>query len=176
VNGRIRLTWRFAVAAVLWQGLSGSPLIVRGLIETPAWQHLGVVSWAHFSRYADLGAGLLLYPIFGIVSWVIVLATAVSFRFDRTANRAAALPVYLAALFSLAAAVTTVIAAPIIVGIMNLSEAGAGIQEGFFRFTLWGVYARGAAFTLSFLSSVWAVVRLASNPDKSKCQKSLRAF
>jgi hypothetical protein len=163
MNGRIRLTWRFAVAAVLWQGLFGSPLIVRGFIETPAWQHLGAVAWAHFSRYADLGTGLILYPIFGLISWVIALATAVSYRLDRTANRAAALPVYLAALFSIAAALTTVVAAPIMLGIMNLPEAGTGIQEGFSRFTLWGVYVRGAAFTLSFLSSVWAMVRLASN-------------
>jgi hypothetical protein len=168
MSGRIRATWGLAVAAVLWQGLFGGSLIVRGFVETPAWQHLGAVAWAHFSRYADLGTGLFLYPILGIVSWMIVLATAVSFRFDRTANRAAALPVNLAALFSIAAAFTTFMAAPIMLGIMSLPETGTGIQEAFSRFTLWGVYVRGAAFTLSFVSSVWALVRLASNNVESK--------
>jgi hypothetical protein len=34
------------------------------------------------------------------------------------------------------------------------------LQSAFDRFTLWGVYVRGAFFALSFLCTVWALTRV----------------
>ena len=146
------------IAAVAWQGLGGG--VMRALVDAPAWQHLGGVAWADFSRQADLGPGLIVYPVFGIVSWVIVLAAAVVHTFDREANRRASVPIYLAALFSIVAVLTTVIAAPTMLGIRDVPGGAPAIEASFARFTLWGVYVRGAAFALSFLASLAALVTL----------------
>lgn len=49
--------------AAAFNGLSGSGMD-RSLIEMPAWQHVGALAWAAFSRWADVGTnGLILYPI-----------------------------------------------------------------------------------------------------------------
>jgi len=148
-----------AIAAVAWQGFLGGG-VVRALVETAAWQHVGAAMWADFSRSADLGPGMVVYPIFGIVSWVVVLATAVVFTLDRRANRAASVPIYVAAAFSIVAAITTVIAAPTMISIRGMPDTAPAIGEAFARFTLWGVYVRGAAFALSFLGSLAALVVL----------------
>jgi len=147
-----------AIGAVAWMGLGGG--VMRAFVETPAWQHLGAAAWAAFSRSADLGPGLIVYPLFGIVSWVVVLTMAIAFFFDRQANRAASVPIYLAALFAVVAAATTIIAAPTMLGIRDLADNAPTVQAVFARFTLWGVYVRGAAFALSFLGSLAAVVLL----------------
>jgi len=146
------------IAAVAWQGLGMG--LFRALVEAPAWQHLGAAAWADFSRQADLGPGLVIYPVYGIVSWVIVLAAAVLHSLDRKANRAASVPIYLAALFSIVAAFTTVIAAPTMLSITGIPNGASSIEAAFARFTLWGVYIRGGAFALSFLASLAALVAL----------------
>ena len=147
------------IAAVAWQGLFGG-VVVRALVETPAWRQLGVAAWADFSRAADLGPGLVAYPLFGIVSWVVVLAAAVVFTLDRRANRVASVPIYVAAVFSIVAAITTIVAAPTMISIRDLVDNAPAIGAAFARFTLWGVYVRGAAFGLSFLGSLSALVLL----------------
>ena len=129
-------------------------------METPAWQYLGAAAWADLSRRADLGPGMFVYPKFEIASYVIVLATAISFSPDRRANRAVFIPINLAALFSILAAATTIIAAPTMISIKGLALAAPAVGEAFVRFTLWGVYVRGAAFALSFLASLAALVAL----------------
>ena len=149
-----------AIVAVAWQGLGAGSVIIRALVETPAWQYLGAPAWADFSRKADLGPGMVVYSLFGIVSWVVVLAMAVVFSIDRKANRAASVPVYLAALFAMVSLITTAIAAPTMIGIRGLAHDATALQAAFARFTLWGVYVRGAAFALSFLSSLAALVTL----------------
>ena len=146
------------IVAVAWLGLGGG--ITRAIVEAPAWQHLGAVAWADFSRHADLGPGFIVYPIFGIVSWVIVLAAAVLHAIDRSANRRASLPIYLAAGFGIVAALTTVIAAPTMISIGGIPDTDPALGAAFARFMLWGVYIRGAAFALSFLSSLAALVVL----------------
>ncbi|MDQ2881747.1 MAG: hypothetical protein M3Y48_11115 [Actinomycetota bacterium] len=143
------------IASAVVGGLMGS-LVDRSLIATPAWEQLGVQAWADYSRHADLGNGLIVYPI-AFIGWtVLAVAAAVSFRFDRAAPRTAAVPVYLAALFMLIVMATTVKAAPIMLGVAHLGEDTSALRRAFEDFTFWGVYVRGAALTLAFLAAIWA--------------------
>lgn len=154
-----RITRGLVVASLVVGGLTGG-LLDRALVATPAWEHLGAQAWAAYSRRADLGNGLFVYPI-AYIGWsLLAVAAALSFRLDRTAPRAAALPIYLAALCMLAGMATTLKAAPIMLGVGRLGDDDAGLQSAFDEFTLWGVHVRGAFFTLAFLSAVWALVRL----------------
>src|SRR6516165_10611199 len=54
----------------------------------PAWHALGALAWAQYSRLADLGSGLVAYPIEGIGSALLTTAAAASGHFDRAVTRA----------------------------------------------------------------------------------------
>jgi hypothetical protein len=74
--------------------------IDRALVAMPAWHHVGPVGWGTFSRYADLGNGLVLYPLEAFSGMILSVAAAILFRAQSTAPRAARMPIYAAALFT----------------------------------------------------------------------------
>ena len=86
-----------------------------------------------------------------------IFAAAVAQSLDRSASRKAALPIYLAALFSIGAIIATIIAAPIMQSVGSVGNDTVALQSAFNRFTLWGVYIRGVLFALTFLCTVWAL-------------------
>jgi hypothetical protein len=155
---RISVTAMLIIAATVVVGLFGS-LLDRAVVATPAWRDLGVQAWADYSRHADLHNGLVVYSIGGISCWVLVFAAALAYRLDRSAPRQAGLPIYLAAAGAVGAIVTTVVAAPAMMHVGQLSDTDiAALHDAFETFTLWGVYARGACFAAMFVCSLWALV------------------
>jgi hypothetical protein len=160
---RTLLTQCLLLAATLVGGLFGWPLD-RALVATPAWRDLGVQAWAAYSRHADLGPGDVVYPIAAGLFWLLVLAAAVTYRLDRSAPSSAAPPIYLAALSTLGAIATTVVAAPTIQSVGHLGDDPAALDHAFETFTLWGVYVRGAFFALTFVFTVWALVATMRRP------------
>ena len=124
----------------------------------PAWQQVGAISWAEFSRHADLGNGLVLYPIEAIGGAALTLAAAIMFRFDRTTPQAAAVPMYVAVLFAIGGLVLTIKAAPIMLGIKGLSEPAA-LQHAFEGFWYWG-NLRAVCQVLAFLAQLAALAML----------------
>lgn len=152
-------TRRLVLAATVVSGLSFS--VDRALVVTPAWLHLGVQAWANFSRHADLGTGDIVYPVGGILTWGLVFAAAVSHRLAPSRPRPAGPPIYLAALASLGAIATTLIAAPVMQRVGHLSDSDlAALRHAFGTFTLWGVYVRSAFFMLIFVCNVWALAAI----------------
>ncbi|HET7665990.1 MAG TPA: hypothetical protein VFK56_07965 [Mycobacterium sp.] len=167
------MTLGLVAAATVTGGLFGS-LLDRALVGTPAWRLLGVQPWADYSRHADLGTGNIVYPIGGILWWVLIIAAAVSYRADRSAPRAARLPVYLAVLCSIGAIIATIIAAPVMQGVGSLGTDSVALQSAFGRFTLWGVYVRGAFFAASFLCTVWALIVISRDTGRARDEQSTR--
>lgn len=154
-----RLTRGLLVAVVVAAGLFGSQLD-RALVTTPAWQQLGVRAWADYSRHADLGTGNVVYPVGGILIWLLALAAAGSYVFiDRGAPRTLAAPVAVAALGALGGIATTVKAAPVMQGLPGLGYDQAALRAAFDQFTVWGVYVRGGFFTVLLLGGVWALIK-----------------
>jgi len=143
------------IAAAVFGGVLAGGNIDRALVAMPAWERVGTQGWAEFSRYADLGNGLFLYPIEAIGGALLVLAAAISFHFDRTAPPQAAVPLYAAVLLALAGLVLTLKAAPIMLGIRDMSDP-AGLQASFEGFRFWG-NLRGACQVTTFLLEVWAL-------------------
>jgi hypothetical protein len=155
---RLSLTGRLIVAAVVVVGLFGS-LLDRALVATPAWRDLGVQAWADYSRHADLHNGLFVYSIGGILCWALVFAAALAYRLDRSTPRQAGPPIYLAALGALGGIVTTIVAAPVMLHVGQLSDTEtAALHNAFETFTLWGVYVRGICFAAMFVCLAWALV------------------
>src|ERR1041385_3277950 len=108
--------------ATAFSGALAGADIDRALVAMPAWQQTGAVAWANFSRHADLGNGLILYPVEAIGGALLILASAIAFHIDRTARRPALLPVYAALLFAAGGLALTFKAAPIMLGIRSIDD------------------------------------------------------
>jgi len=157
------VTRSLVLATLIVLGLYGSS-IDRALVATPAWEHLGALAWAAYSRHADLGNGLILYPIIGILPTVLAAAAAITHWLDRARPRSASPPIYLAALAMIGVMASTVVAAPIMLNVDNLGNDQTALQQAFAQFTLWGVQVRGGFFAVAFLATVWAFATLARRP------------
>ncbi len=125
------------IFATLVSGLLAGGNVDRAFVAMPAWQQVGAIPWAEFSRHADLGNGLILYPIEAISGALLTIAAAMMIHFDRNAPRAAAVPIYAAALFAVGGLALTVKAAPTMLGIRGVSELVA-LQRAFEAFWYWG--------------------------------------
>jgi hypothetical protein len=108
------------------------------------------------SRYADLGEGLVVYPVEGIGAGVLLLAAAISRFINDRSHFAPGFPVYLAAAFAIAGLVLTFKAAPIKLSLAT-SPSTPTAQRAFDDFFFWGLYLRGTADMLAFVSAVWAL-------------------
>ena len=147
------------VAATLLTGLLAGGVVDRAIVGGPAWQELGAQAWAQYSRLADLGAGLLAYPIEGVGSTLLTLAATISHYVESSRVRGVTGPLYCAAAFSAAGLLLTARAAPIMLGLPALQTQPA-VQKAFDQFLLWGLFLRGSADVLCFVALVWALSNL----------------
>ena len=77
------------VGATILAGLLAGGVFDRVIVGGPAWHQLGAETWAEYSRHADLGIGLVAYPVEGIGVPLLLLAAAISYHLDRDSIRAA---------------------------------------------------------------------------------------
>ncbi|MBO0756901.1 MAG: hypothetical protein J2P54_13655 [Bradyrhizobiaceae bacterium] len=127
----------------------------RVFVGGPAWHALGPEAWLQLSRHADLGTGLIVYPIEGIGSTLLITAAAVSTFVDGTRRLRKTFALYCAVAFSVAGLLLTV-KAPIMLN-LSKSQSTASIQTAFDEFLTWGLYFRGSADILAFVALVWAL-------------------
>jgi hypothetical protein len=147
-------------AATVLHGFLAGGNVERALVHMPAWRKLGPRAWAAFSRQADLGRGLLLYPLEAIPGAALAVGAAVAFQFDPAAARAAALPLYLGAALALGGLLATTQAAPRMLSLRRLgAEDLPALQRAFDGFEFWGNIRAGLQ-VLAFLANVWALAAL----------------
>lgn len=139
-------------------GLLAGGNIDRAFVAMPAWQQIGATSWAEFSRHADLGNGLILYPAEAFGGALLTLAAAIMFHFDRSVPRTAVFPLYAAVLFAAGGLVLTVKAAPIMLGIRDLDDPAA-LQRAFEGFWYWG-NLRAVSQVMAFVAQLAALTIL----------------
>jgi hypothetical protein len=151
-----RTRFLFGLATIMSGIILAGGVADRVIVGGPAWRRLGGEAWAAYSRLADLGAGLVAYPIEGIGATVLLVATAVSYFLDGGRRREVIVPLYCAVAFSAGGLLLTLKAAPIMLGLAH-AESTSSIQEAFHNFFLWGLYVRGAADMLAFVAVVWAL-------------------
>jgi hypothetical protein len=144
-------------AAAILSGILAGTVVDRAMVGGPAWQALGAEAWAQFSRQADLGTGLIAYPVEAIGTSLLLIAAAVSRRFDGD-DRAGAAPLVAAIALSLLGLLLTMKAAPIMLSLGAVQQAGT-LQRAFDEFFFWGLYLRGAVYVLAFVASVWGIGR-----------------
>jgi hypothetical protein len=151
-----RLARIFIVISTVLCGLMAGSDTDRYIVQVPAWRHLGAGAWADYSRYADLGNGLFLYPVLAIGSAVFLIAAAVSIKLDKKAKNKKRMPVYLALIFALTGLFFTVFAAPIMLSLPGTAGNPSSLGLAFEHFHFWGLL-RAAVQFLAFGASVWAM-------------------
>jgi hypothetical protein len=112
-------------AATLVSGILAGGVVDRVIVGGPAWHELGAGAWAQYSRYADLGTGLLAYPIEAIGGALLIVAAIASSRCDDDSWRPRARPLYFALAFSVTGLLLAVKAAPIMLGLAKSQPAEA---------------------------------------------------
>lgn len=152
------MTLLLAALACVAGGLLAGLSLDRSVVALPAWRLVGVEAWATFSRHADLGRGLVLYPLLGLSAPLLTLATAVSFALSN-ASSSAALPVYLAVVLSVGHVGATARAAPNMARVRQTDEPGE-LRNAFARFERWQAI-RAVLQLAAFGANVWALVSLA---------------
>jgi len=154
-----RITHGLVVGATVLGGILAGGNVERAIVHMPAWRHVGAPAWAAFSREADLGNGLIVYPLEAIGGAVLSIAAAITYHFDRSAPRTAAFPIYAAATMVAGGMLATTQAAPIMLSLRQPSNDSITLQRAFDGFEFWGG-VRGVFQILAFGANLWSLVAL----------------
>lgn len=119
------------IFAMFASGLLAGGNVNRAVVAMPAWDQVGAETWAAFSRHADLGNGLFLYPLEAIGGAVLTITAAIAIHFDRSAPRSGVIAIYLASLLAVSGLILTAKAAPISVGDLTEPSSLRRAFEGF---------------------------------------------
>jgi hypothetical protein len=154
----MRRVWVLIVCATFADGLLAGMDVDRWLVGMPAWHAVGVVGWANYSRSADLGNGLFLYPALAIGGTLLSLGAAISFARQPRRERFAAVAIYTAAALAFAGLLMTFKAAPFMLSLQHIeNEDTAALQRAFNGFELWGGI-RAILQTLAFGANLCPLV------------------
>jgi hypothetical protein len=157
------ITKTFVTGAALFGGLLAGMGVNRTTAQMSAWERIGVVPWAAFTRIEYTGRWSVLYPGLGLLALLFTVGAAIAYRFDRDAHGARGLPVYAAATLAMAwSVVTRGFVVPVL---SHLSQIGPEANVRWMFVTLerwWGIndVLRVATFGLN----LWALVEVFSKP------------
>jgi hypothetical protein len=143
--------------AVLF-GLLAGGAVDRGIVSFPARRRIGAIAWAQYSRAADLGNGIYLYPSLAIGGLITVLAALVVVVAGHGLGRLI-LPLTAGAVTGVATLAVTAAAAPKMLRIGKTDDRAellAPLVESFVRLS----YVRLAFICASFAAMLWALLRL----------------
>jgi len=141
--------------ALLFSGLLAGGNVDRAIVAMPAWQIVGAGGWADFSRHADLGHGLALYPIEAVGAALLSLAAAIGFQFERDAPRSVRILLYVSVVLAAGGLLLTLKAAPIMLGIRDVTDP-ATLTRAFEGFWFWG-NLRAVCQVLAFVTQLAAL-------------------
>lgn len=155
-NIRIMVTMASILAGIVAGGD-----IFRYFIEVPAWRHLDINDWVQYSRHADLGNGIILFPLEAFSVAVLLIIPGILLMRDKTIHTRARLPIFLAAVFAVAGLLLTFMAAPFMLGLRSAGNEPQVLQYTFDQFHFWGAW-RAVVQVLSFFCCIWAMNRFVS--------------
>ena len=143
------------IGTVLFGLLAGSA-VDRGIVSFPARRRVGTIAWARYSRAADLGNGLYLYPFLAIGGALAIIA-ALLVAVASHAPARLLVPLAGALVAGLANLAVTIAAAPKMLRIGKTDdreELLAPLVEGFVKLS----YVRVVLISLAFAMALWALV------------------
>jgi hypothetical protein len=124
----------------------------------PAWRTVGPVGWAIFSRQADLGNGLLLYPIMAIGGTLLCVIAAVLLISSPLRPRSAQVPIFIGAALMILALPLSMRAAPFMLSLKRIGDGNVGLlAQAFSGFEFWG-RLQGIFHLGAFAANLWSIV------------------
>jgi hypothetical protein len=145
------------IVACLLSGALAGINIDSFVVRFQAWRRLGVVAWAAYSREADLGNGLFLYPALAIGHAVIMIVVVINLHGGGIIN---ALPsAYVAAGLAIVGLLLTIGAAPIMLGLKRSGDEVQVLERAFRDFSRWSLI-RAVAQVLAFVATLCLLVRI----------------
>src|SRR5215211_1970324 len=152
-----RPTWILIVVATLLNGILAGVTVDRILVGLPAWHAVGAIAWANYSRSADLGNGLLIYPALAIGGALFSVGAAVSLIWQPTRRRSVAIALYVAAALAITGLLLTFKDAPSMLSLRTIgNEDMAHLQQAFNGFWFWEAI-RGVIQVLVFVGNLWSL-------------------
>jgi len=145
-------------------GILAGVTVDRGLVGVPSWNQVGAVAWANYSRSADLGNGLVLYPTLAIGGALLSLAAAVSLILEPKRSRLLTTAVSMAAALAIGGLLLTLKAAPFMLSLRTIGNDNvAGLLQAFNGFWFWSAI-RGVLQVLAFAGNLWSLIEILRSP------------
>lgn len=149
-------TLALLVAATALNGILAGASLDQSIKQLPARHRTGAVAYSLYSQASDLGNGVVWYASLGVGAALLTIAAAVAAFFQKISSTDA-LPVYLAALFSVLHSLVTTQAAPLMVSQRRYENDEGALTEVFNRFERWQTL-RAILQVLTFGALLWAMV------------------
>jgi hypothetical protein len=153
-----------AAGACLFGGLLAGVTANRALVELPAWERIGAIPWATFTRAENHGVGSFFYLVIGFLALLLTVVTAIAFRFDPAARGLRRFPAYAAALLAITyAGITRAVLVPAAFRLRAVGNEGGELQQIFKGVARWwGV--NDILHALTFGLSLWAFAEILARP------------
>jgi len=147
--------WVLAVTVVANGLIAGASFDVA-TVKLPTRKRIGSVAYADFARGNDLGNGLIVYPVAGIIAALLVFGATITTYF---ANQSATVmvPLLLACVGTVAHSACTAKAAPIMLSLRRAPDEEAVLTAKLDRFALWHA-CRAVLQFATFTVLLWALV------------------
>jgi len=151
------VTKGLALGAALFGGLHAGVTANRAFVLLPAWERLGVIPWANFTRAENVGVGALFYPVLGLAALLFTVSAAIALRLDRTARGLRRFPACAAALLAIVwATVTRALILPAMFALRDAGTHAEHLQQIFLTISRWsGV--NDVLHILTFGLNLWAL-------------------
>jgi|ERR1041385_3612346 hypothetical protein len=143
----------FITSSLVLFGLLAGETIDRIVIGERAWQYAGINAWANYSRHADLGNGIFVYPFEAITGVIFLIAASVILRKNKPAPPGVSLIIYVSTFFAVTGLLLTFWAGPFMLSIRKTNDP-VQLQFAFDQFYYWSAF-RGLAHLLTFLCLCW---------------------
>lgn len=160
------------ITACFLSGLLAGGNVDRYVVQMPAWKQVSILNWAVYSRHADLGNGIFLYPFEAIGSFLMLCISSIIILMHKTRFKNAALPLHLATIFSAIGLLFTFFAAPVMLSLGAMDNNISQLQHAFDKFHFWGLL-RAIAQILSFLAIIFAFRIIAKYSSDNAPLKSI---
>jgi hypothetical protein len=144
------------ITGCILSGLLAGGNVDRYVVQVPAWRQVNILNWAAYSRHADLGNGIFLYPFEAIGSFLTLFISSIIVLVNKPVFKYVALPLYLATILSAVGLFFTFFAAPVMLSIGTMDNNIFQLQRAFDKFHFWGLL-RAIAQSLSFFASIFAL-------------------
>lgn len=156
------VTKALVVGATLFGGILAGVTANRSLVQIPAWNRIGLIPWASFTRAENAGVGAIFYPVLGLAAILFTFAAAAAFRFDRATSGRPRAAIYSAALLTVVwAVITRALLVPAMLSLRSAGDDVVHLHRLFLTVERWSA-VNDSLHVITFSLSLWALTAVLS--------------